>query len=344
MARMNSQKDIRLAAAAKSKNFRIVYEYFAHDSYDNVFTSSARRLSTAGQTSLMLDPGKAKGDAFRALQEAFNITLPAKSAPTKNTSLFRSHFLEAAYGQGKEINEITQLNSSALVALMCFYPVSNTNPMLLDVTANGETHRLKLTSLVLEKENPVYSANHPSSMDIALYGEDADSGEPVVLFLESKFGEYLTPGDYDSLSGKSYVPDYAIVKEKQDLLHCLEDVRFKAGKNGASVKGGNHYNDGIKQMVSHFIGANNSYELNVEGRKVYLGTILFDFSGLVEDGKALLDDYRGCCQGIARILNAMASDKNTDLRVIDDAFTYQEFFSKVGEFRMDEDVKEFYKL
>lgn len=339
---MNSQKDIRLAAAAKSKSFRIVYEYFAHDSYDNVFTSSARRLSPAGQTSLKLDPEKAKGDAFRALQEAFNITLPAKSAPSKNTSLFRSHFFEAAYGQGKEINEITQLNSSALVALMCFYPVNNTNPMLLDVTADGETHSLRLTSLILEKENPVYSANYPSSMDIALYGEDADSGEPVVLFLESKFGEYLTPRD--SPSGKSYGPDYAIVKQKQELLHCLEDVKFEAGKNGASVKGGNHYNDGIKQMVSHFIGANNSYELNVEGRKVYLGTILFDFSGLIEEGKAALDDYKDCCQGIARILNAMVSDKNPDLRVLDDAFTYQEFFSKVAEFRMDEDVKEFYKL
>lgn len=341
---MKAQKDIRLAAARKSKNFRIVYEYFAHDSYNDVFNSASRRLSPVGETSLKLDSKYSKGNPYRVLQDAFNIAIPAKSAPSKNISLFRTHFLEAVYGHGNEINEITQINSSALVTLMCFYPINDKNPIEITVSSGNEHHRLKFTSLVLEKENPVYTANHPSSIDIALYGFDVNTRESVVLFLESKFGEYLTPGDYDSLNGKSYRSDYAVINEKKEELHLLEDVSFRAGDYGASVKGGNHYNGGIKQMVSHFIGAKNSYELNSEGRKVYLGTILFDFSGLVNEGKALLNDYCKCYDDLAKILNSIAADQKVNVSVLDNAYTYQNFFRQTEFFKIDEDVKKFYKL
>ncbi|MCQ2152098.1 MAG: hypothetical protein MJY70_03465 [Bacteroidales bacterium] len=291
-----------------------------------------------------MDSEKSNGDPYKALQDAFNITLPAKSAPSKNFSLFRTHFREAAYGHGTEINEITQINSSALVALMCFYPINDKNPIEITVSSGNEHHRLHFSSLVLEKENPVYAANHPSSIDIALYGFDVNTGESVVLFLESKFGEYLTPGDFDSHYGKSYRTDYEDINKKKEELHLLEDVSFHAGDHGASIKGGHHYNDGIKQIVSHFIGAKKSYELISEGRKVYLGTILFDFSGLVDEGKTLLDDYCNCYKDLAKILNSIAADQKVNVSVIDNACTYQDFFRQAEFFKMDEDVKEFYKL
>lgn len=105
-----------------------------------------------------------------------------------------------------------------------------------------------------------------------------------------------------------------------------------------------HYCDGIKQMISHYIGSEKSYELNQENRTIYLGTILFDFSSLAPDSKNSLEDYKTCYKGLALILNSIANNHKKDIRIIDDAFTYQEFFSKVGEFKLDEDVKEFYKL
>ena len=122
------------------------------------------------------------------------------------------------------------------------------------------------------------------------------------------------------------------------------DINFKADESGVEVNGPTHYCEGIKQMISHYIGSEKSYELNQENRTIYLGTILFDFSSLAPYSKNSLEDYKTCYKGLARILNSIANNHKKDIRIIDDAFTYQEFFSKVGEFKLDEDVKEFYKL
>ena len=336
---MEDQRDLRQQAAQKSRKYKYVYEYFADSSYDDVFNKKGLKIVQAGETSLQFKPTKNK---FKTLEQAFNIILPSKCAPKKNHSLFRTRFLEAAYGKGNELREITQLNSSALVALMCFYPVNELNPIKITLVANGTNHTLSLTELHLEKENPVYSPNRPSSIDIALYGKDVSSGENVVLFLESKFGEYF--GSENCRAGKSYKQFYSEIVNIQSKQNPPMDIQFKAYESGVEVNGPTHYCDGIKQMISHYIGSENSYELNQENRTIYLGTILFDFSSLAPDSKNSLEDYKTCYKGLARILNSIANNHKKDIRIIDDAFTYQEFFSKVGEFKLDEDVKEFYKL
>ena len=339
---MEDQRDLRQQAAKKSGEHKYVYEYFADSSYDHVFNKKGLKIVQAGETSLQFKPTKDNNDKFQTLEQAFNIILPSSCAPKKNYSLFRTRFLEAAYGKGSELREITQLNSSALVALMCFYPVNDLNPIKITLVADGTNHTLSLTELHLEKENPVYTPNRPSSIDIALYGKDVSSGENVVLFLESKFGEYF--GSKNCPAGISYLSDYREIAKIQSEQNMLRDIYFKADESGVAVIGPTHYCDGIKQMISHYIGSENSYELNQENRTIYLGTILFDFSSLAPDSKISLEDYKTCYKGLARILNSIANNHKKDIRIIDDAFTYQEFFSKVGEFKLDEDVKEFYKL
>lgn len=335
---MEDQRVLRQQAAQKSRKYKYVYKYFAHPLYDDVFNKKGLKIVQAGKTSLQFKPTE---DKFKTLEQAFNIILPSNCAPKKNHSLFRTRFLEAAYGKGREFRKITQLNSSALVALMCFYPVNELNPIKITLVADGTNHTLSLTEVHLEKENPVYSPNYPSSIDIALYGKDVSSGENVVLFLESKFGEYFS--SKNCRAGKSYSSDYreiAKIQSEQNLL----DINFKADESGVEVIGPTHYCDGIKQMISHYIGSEKSYELNQENRTIYLGTILFDFSSLAQGSEISLNDYKTCYKGLARILNKIANNHKKDIRLIDDAFTYQEFFSKVGEFKLDEDVKEFYKL
>lgn len=339
---MEDQRDLRQQAAQKSRKYKYVYKYFAHPFYNDVFNKKGLKIVQAGKTSLQFKPTEDNNDKFQTLEQAFNIILPSKCAPKKNHSLFRTRFLEAAYGKGSEFREITQLNSSALVALMCFYPVNELNPIKITLVANGTNHTLSLTELHLEKENPVYSPNRPSSIDIALYGKDVSSGENVVLFLESKFGEYF--GHKNCLAGKSYKEFYSEIVNIQSKQNPPMDIQFKADESGVEVNGPTHYCDGIKQMISHYIGSEKSYELNQENRTIYLGTILFDFSSLAPDSKISLEDYKTCYKGLARILNSIANNHKKDIRIIDDAFTYQEFFSKVGEFKLDEDVKEFYKL
>ena len=342
---MQDQQDLRQQAAQQSaKQLRMdkyVYEYFAHSSYDDVFNKKGLKIVQAGETSLQFKPTK-DNDKFKTLEQAFNIILPSKCAPKKNHSLFRTRFLEAAYGKGSELREITQLNSSALVALMCFYPVNDLNPIKITLVADGTNHTLSLTELHLEKENPVYTPNRPSSIDIALYGKDVSSGENVVLFLESKFGEYF--GSENCRAGKSYKEFYNEIVNIQSKQNPPMDIQFKADESGVEVNGPTQYCEGIKQMISHYIGSEKSYELNQENRTIYLGTILFDFSSLAPYSKNSLEDYKTCYKGLARILNSIANNHKKDIRIIDDAFTYQEFFSKVGEFKLDEDVKEFYKL
>lgn len=342
---MEDQRDLRQQAAQQSaKQLRMdkyVYKYFAHSSYDDVFNKKGLKIVQAGETSLQFKPTK-DNDKFKTLEQAFNIILPSKCAPKKNHSLFRTRFLEAAYGKGNELREITQLNSSALVALMCFYPVNDLNPIKITLVADGTNHTLSLTELHLEKENPVYTPNRPSSIDIALYGKDVSSGDNVVLFLESKFGEYFNHKNYRA--GKSYKEFYSEIVNIQSEQNLRMDINFKADESGVEVNGPTHYCEGIKQMISHYIGSEKSYELNQENRTIYLGTILFDFSSLAPYSKNSLEDYKTCYKGLARILNSIANNHKKDIRLIDDAFTYQEFFSKVGEFKLDEDVKEFYKL
>ena len=338
---MEDQLQLRKHAAKKSGEHKYVYEYFADSSYDHVFNKKGLKIVQAGETSLQFKPTK-DNDKFKTLEQAFNIILPSKCAPKKNHSLFRTRFLEAAYGKGSELREITQLNSSALVALMCFYPVNDLNPIKITFVADGTNHTLSLTELHLEKENPVYTPNRPSIIDIALYGKDVSSGDNVVLFLESKFGEYF--GHKNCLAGISYLSDYREIATIQSKQNLLSDIKFEADESGVAVIGPKHYCDGIKQMISHYIGSEKSYELNQENRTIYLGTILFDFSSLAPDSKNSLEDYKTCYKGLARILNSIANNHKKDIRIIDDAFTYQEFFSKVGEFKLDEDVKEFYKL
>ena len=338
---MEDQLHLRKQAAQKSRKYKYVYEYFAHSLYDDVFNKKGLKIVQAGKTSLQFEPTE-DNDKFKTLEQAFNIILPSNCAPKKNHSLFRTRFLEAAYGKGSEFKEITQLNSSALVALMCFYPVNELNPIKITLVANGTNHTLSLTELHLEKENPVYSPNRPSSIDIALYGKDVSSGENVVLFLESKFGEYF--GSKNCPAGISYLNDYREIANIQSEQNLLRDIYFKADESGVAVIGPTHYCDGIKQMISHYIGSEKSYELNQENRTIYLGTILFDFSSLAPASESFLKDYKICYRGLSRILNSIASIHKKDIRLIDDVFTYQEFFNKVEDFRIDEDVKEFYKL
>ncbi len=338
---MEDQLHLREQAATKSRKYKYVYKYFAHRSYNDVFNKKRLKIVQAGNSSLQFKPTK-DNDKFKTLEQAFNIILPSNCAPKKNHSLFRTRFLEAAYGKGSEGRKITQLNSSALVALMCFYPVNELNPIKITLVSDGTKHTLSLTELHLEKENPVYSPNHPSSIDIALYGKDVSSGENVVLFLESKFGEYFRSKNCPA--GISYLSDYREIAKIQSEQNLLRDIYFKADESGVAVIGPTHYCDGIKQMISHYIGSEKSYELNQENRTIYLGTILFDFSSLAQGSEISLNDYKTCYKGLARILNSIANNHKKDIRIIDDAFTYQEFFSKVGEFKLDEDVKAFYKL
>lgn len=86
-------------------------------------------------------------------------------------------FLQATNGKGQEYNRILTLHSSALIAILCFHNVCE-NPISIDDEIYNQCW--------FEVRNSVYGS--ASSVDVVLKSESGN-----LLFLESKFTEYLSP-------------------------------------------------------------------------------------------------------------------------------------------------------
>lgn len=263
-------------------------------------------------------------------------------------NLFEECYNAVANGEGQEKRKIHSLRSSSLLGLLSFYKVHSGHRIEMDRIINGNLVSFCLDKVVFEKTNRVF---HPSrglsSIDVALYGT-AD-GEPCVLYLESKFTEYLEGKNLikKTKDGKEYCPiSRKYAEPYKTLLTEFPGLGYSISDKGIclfSNDGQSHYCEGIKQMISHFIGALNSEDL-FKGLKVYLGTILFDFtisgSDVDPDGK-LIRDYSTLYSEIAMRMNARAPE---NLTVIEEAWTYQDLFANIGEYKLDSLVKEYYQL
>lgn len=252
-------------------------------------------------------------------------------------------------GEGDEKRKIHSLRSSSLLGLLSFYKVHSGQCIEIDRTINGHHVHFKFDKVVFEKTNRVF---HPSlglsSIDVALYGTGND--EPCVLYLESKFTEYLKGKDMKERYSKDGKVSYPISRKYteyyQSLLPSFPGLDYSVNNKGIclfSNDGKPHYCDGIKQMISHYIGAKNSEDL-FKGLKVYLGTILFDFypsKSNVDPDKNLLGDYGVLYSEIAKRMNSLGQKS---LIVIEDPWTYQDFFANTGEYHLDPLVKEYYCL
>ncbi len=252
-------------------------------------------------------------------------------------------------GEGGEKRKIHSLRSSSLLGLLSFYKVYSGRRIEFEKRINGKAVHFILDKVVFEKTNRVF---HPSlglsSIDIALYG--TANGEPSALYLESKFTEYLDPKDMKEKKDKAGKTIYPIsgkyLKYYKELFEGFAGLERTYSKEGVSLfsnDGKAHYCEGVKQMVSHYIGAKNSDDL-FKGLKVYLGTILFDFSEYdcdVDRSGAEIQDYMGLYSELAKRLN---SYREPGLTVIEEAFTYQDFFANIKDYELDKSVKDYYQL
>ena len=134
-----------------------------------------------------------KEHLLKTIKEVFGIT---------NRS-FDEKFYQAINGAGQEWKELNVFHSSSLLALLCFYNVSNDNP--LSVKIEGKT--CKFTTSEFEVSNTIgkniSGKNYSSHIDVKLTGEC--EGKSVSLYLESKFSEYVNQRGKTSFS---YTDDY----------------------------------------------------------------------------------------------------------------------------------------
>lgn len=260
--------------------------------------------------------------------------------------LFKEKFHQSCGGSGNEITRISTLHSSALCALLFFYNVTDKHTLKLNV--NGK--ECIFIHSRFEFKNP--DIKNPSNMDITLVGRYADTGRPVILFLESKFSEYM-----ERYSTKLNISDgYLSNTYSEDIYRSkLGDLGITVtehpDKNEFIIECGKPcYLEGIKQMISHFIGVNNfinkgpiTYDPLVsyvrEDADIYLGTILFD-KGIgdfeITEGVTCYESYKAKYEKLADILNA----QGTPVTVVKDLFSYTMFEN--SDFIKETKIKRFY--
>ena len=261
-----------------------------------------------------------------------------------NPKVFADKYQQAISGDGQEARRIRTLHSSSLLCLLCFYSISEERPLSLNI----EGRQITFTSSQFEVKNTVGTdetgREHESIIDVVLCGKDGQTGKKVILFLESKFSEYLTCGKICGISNHIYQKTY------DQLFNggVLESMGLKyeewpdnpAYSDLASINGKPmHYIGGIKQMVSHFIGVKNAAAgKQYEDYDIYLGEILFKFPDSIEDAQRKFNDYDGLYKTLAEGLNQLSEDK---FKVLDKCLTYQNVFK---DYDLDDSVRSFYSL
>ncbi len=259
---------------------------------------------------------------------------------------FKEKLREACSGDGNEIKKITTAYSSSLCSLLFFYNVSDNNSLTLKkYNIEDELEKtFEFTKVLFEFKNIVISGGKPSNIDVVLLGKDKNNeNNKVILFLESKFFEYYRDTTKKVEISKAYLNKNDIGKliyDKNVVTKIFNnDVDFKISDKIYIYPKENKpcYIEGIKQMISHYIGVNNLlkeklYEsdnliklynflekgefdiknlknkLQDENIEIYLGEIIFDniigdFKLTDEENDSCFKNYIEKYKALAKILN-----------------------------------------
>ena len=201
-------------------------------------------------------------DEFGTLKRIFGIRESA-----------RGLFEAATGGNGNEKQKILTLHSSSLLAFLCFNDVAN-NPIRIKGTVYNEV-------MFEVKNNVINESGTPSNIDVLLMGENRKK----LLFLESKFTEYLSGGKV-TLSNKYrdlYIKlqklnlpfniKFINVLQESDNSHkepdIKEEIRLYTGEKTSE------YLEGIKQAFSHLLGiATGPAKNQTKGNEDYTRSLL----------------------------------------------------------------------
>ncbi|MGN0235419.1 MAG: PGN_0703 family putative restriction endonuclease [Paludibacteraceae bacterium] len=264
------------------------------------------------------------------LKEIFGIT----------NDIFGEKYGMAIAGDGLEYRRISTLHSSSLVALLCFYSLSKEHTLKMKV----DGQEIEFYESRFEQKNSIgkdkRGKEHNSNMDVVLIGSNTQ-GESVILFLESKFSEYLSHGKYDKISDV-YDEVYYQLTADQQPIDGLEIVR---GDDMWSISAApnrpQQYCQGIKQMISHYQGVQKGF---IDSAKdiydhIYLGEILFKLPEKVVAKHNSYNSYVGLYEQLAQKLNYINTCNK--FKVLEATLSYQDMFK---DFDLDPNVRKFYDL
>lgn len=207
--------------------------------------------------------------------------------------IFKLNNYISSYMEGMD-SRILVLHSSALLPLLLFHSISPTNTIRIS--------GIEYDDVRFEVPNKVFNSKGPSKIDVALISHK----EQAVLYLESKFTEYLLGKSSKSFSGK-YENMVRVILGPNQPTKAKENNQFyiKGKLDDIDIV----YGEGIKQMIAHFIGVckggteQNFVDIYIKkGYKVFLGEILYRFENQI-DKRSKFDGYDKLYQKVAKQMN-----------------------------------------
>ena len=282
-------------------------------------------------------------DVFGTIQRIFGINESA-----------RGLFEAATSGDGNEKSRILTLHSSSLLAFLCFNGVAN-HPITIDGIVYDE--------VMFEVKNDVIDASlgKPSNIDVLLIGDNRKK----LLFLESKFTEYLSGGKV-TLSNKYrdlYIKlqklnlpfniKFINVLQESDNSHKEPDIKEEIRLYTEEKT--SEYLYGIKQAFSHLLGiATGPAKKQTKGNEDYTRSLLenadeIKFASIVfncdnDKFKKYDDLYKSVFENsdvIKGTIKDVLKKRELKLTIVPHLLQYQEVFQ--ANFLHDK-VREFYRV
>lgn len=255
---------------------------------------------------------------------------------------FLKKFVEATNGGGHEWKRIARLHSSSLLPFLMFSQISDEHPLWIRIqNADLSCTNMRFAIAHFEIKNWLEKNDrHPSNIDVVLENEKA------ILFLESKFSEYVTDRTKSKkIPKKRYGKQFYKLTSNGNTVIRVEEGLITASDNTS------HYLEGIKQIIAHYMGLefamrNGRYNhggteqhagIPIRKRDVYLGEVVFDFGCIGRNSDELLRDYKDLYFKIASQLN----HGHGSPKVLPDLLTYQMLFS---DFDLERTVRDFYRF
>lgn len=252
---------------------------------------------------------------------------------------FEQAFRIVTNGVGNEMAKINSVISSSLLSLLVFYKLFNNESDEISLHLKLNNRDYIFTQALFEVRNKVIG--YPSCVDVVLKATDG-----TLLFLESKFTEYIDEIATSKSYGVGYCPLY------KQLVDCLNDADLAVETNEKNLiltsNSGKRYIEGIKQSISHLIGLvqgpqqskDETYEdfykeylsLYRSSPRLIYGTILFDPSHILPEAATAFNDYRNLYENaignngvriVSEIKTQFKSKYNPVIEVLRTPFTYQ---------------------
>lgn len=260
--------------------------------------------------------------------------------------LFERKFDQSISGNGQELKRIATVHSSSLCALLFFYIVSEENPYTMEI--GGEEYIFTYSRF--EYQNKVIEGRNPSNVDVVLVGKHKNTEKQVVFFVESKFSEY-----FERLEKKLAISTEYLKNKYSEPIYrsgCMDEMGLHViekpdDKNFLLVSDETCYVEGIKQMISHYVGVRNFCNMlkkkdkvdvgdedienaALDGAKIFLGEILFT-KGIgqlpIGNGKKAFDSYQEKYRILAGALNEQIriDGMSEQVSVLADILSYSQF-------------------